>query len=108
MPNNFNFNVLSEIKEIKVNPVGWVDPLIVEYGIGEAPEVSYFWRVKGTGHTFVIPVKRLNYISSGNYEKHFEKVLELFREDYISWKKSGFYLNWMREYEEQFARFIIP
>jgi len=107
MPNNYDFSKLKFVNEIEINPIGWVNPLIIQYGIGGYPEDSYFWKVKGTSHTFVIPAKRINYITLGNYDKHFEEALQLFREDYISWSEEGFRIDWQQEYYEQFRRFII-
>lgn len=112
MPNNFDFSTLKNIKTIEVNANGWVTPLTIEYGIKEESPTfgdlnSYHWRVKGTKHTFVIPVIRMDFLSSGDYKKHFEKSLEVFRDDYMSWKEQNFNIEWMKEYETQFSRFII-
>ena len=110
MPHNFDFKELENVKTIEVNPEGWISPLYVEYGIGEDHNFgvfSYYWRVKGTGHTFVIPVVRMDFLSGGDYKKHFEYVLEGFREDYISWKEEGFATKWSREYRDQYSGFII-
>jgi len=111
MPNNFDFSELKNVKTIEVNPQGWVIPLYVEYGIGDDirsyGEISYFWRVKGTQHTFVIPIIRMDFLSSGDYKKHFEDALETFREDYINWKNEGFITEWSREYDKQYSRFIV-
>jgi len=107
MPYSYNFTNLKFVKEVVVNPVGWVSNLVIEYGIGGYPEDSYYWRIKDTYHTFVIPAKRLNYITLGNYDKHFEEVLQSFREDYISWSEQGFELDWQREYFNQYHRFIV-
>jgi len=114
MPNNFEFSKLKDVKTMEVNPEGWVTPLHVEYGVsddinagvyGDIP--SYYWRVKGTTHTFVIPIIRIDFLSSGDYKKHFENALETFREDYISWKNEGFITEWARDYRKQFSRLII-
>ena len=108
MPNNYDFNKLTDIKETKVNPKGWINPLTVEYGIGYYVEsISYFWRVKDTKHTFVIPILRMDYLTEGNYHAHFEEVLAGFREDYKKWKKEKWYLKWMQEYKTEFDKFII-
>jgi hypothetical protein len=107
MPYNHDFSDIRNIKELEIHPKGWIDPLFVEYGLGMHGNVpSYFWRVKGTKHTFVIPALRMNFLSSGNYNEHFKEVLEKFREDYISWSKEGFIPQWSQEYREQFSRFI--
>ena len=97
---------------MKINLIGWISPLYVEYGIAEETKsyggtLSYFWRVKGTEHTFIIPIVRMDYLSSGNYKMHFEKSLEVFREDYIEWHEQNFSIEWMKEYEKQFSQFII-
>jgi len=107
MPNNYDFSTLREIKTMEIYPAGWINPLIIEYGIGDHTIPSFFWRVKGTQHTFIIPAIRMDYLSSGNYNEHFTEVLEKFREDYISWKKEGFFSDWMSEYRNQYGSFII-
>ena len=107
MPNNYDFKNLDNIKEVNVNPEGWVNPITVEYGVSYHGEVlSYFWRVKGTKHTFVIPVIRIDYLSEGDYEKHFKEVLEGFREDYKGWASEGWYADWMQQYRSEYSRYI--
>ena len=108
MPHKANFSTLTNVKLIEVNPEGWVNPLSVEYGLGMHYNTpSYFWRVKDTEHTFVIPISRFEFLSSGEYDKHFEEALEGFREDYLEWKNAGFDQSWMREYRDQYSRFIL-
>lgn len=108
MPNVFDFATLKEIKTIKVNPKGWVDSLTIEYGLSELEVTTCVWRIKGTKHTFFIPSMRLNYLSSGDYGKHFETVLEAFKEDdYEEWRGLRFILPWMREYETEYRNFIL-
>lgn len=107
MPNNYDFSNLENIKEIIIHVEGWISPLIIEYGLGyHSEDLSYYWRVKGTKHTFVIPVLRIDFISEGNYVKHFQEALFSFREDYKKWAKEGFYTDWMREYREDYNKFI--
>ena len=109
MPNNVDFSLLINLKKVKLEPApeGWNSPLFIEYGMGEhGSTLSYFWRVNGTEHTFVIPIARMQYLSAGNYEGHFKEVLKAFREDYIEWAKEEFYTQWMQEYKEQFNEFI--
>lgn len=108
MPNHYNFSSLSDIKEIRVNPSNWVNPLIVEYAIGNnISGLSYFWRVKGTKHTFTISMQQMNYLSEGNRGQHFAKALESFRDDYISWKEYEEQPEWVREYQDEYKRFIL-
>jgi len=112
MPHNFDFSKLNNIKTLEVNPQGWVTPLYIEYTVTQDANSyngieSYFWRVKGTQHVFVIPLIRMDYLSAGDYKKHFENALETFREDYIDWKTQGFITEWSREYARQFSKFII-
>ena len=107
MPYNHDFSDIKNVRQVEINPEGWIGPLYIEYGMGlHGNTPSYFWRVRGTKHTFVIPVLRMNFLSSGNYEKHFEETLKIFREDYISWAKEGWSSAWSKEYREQFSRFI--
>mgnify|MGYP007128596568 CR=1 FL=1 len=109
MPYNFDFNKLLNVKTVEVEAEGWITPLYVEYGFSPFSEVSMAcnWRVKGTQHTFVIPLTRLDFISKGNYAQHFKEVLEQFREDYIDWKNKGFSEKWMQEYKQQYSSYII-
>jgi len=111
MPNNFDFSQLQNVQTIEVNPNGWVSPVYIEYGtmqdIKMFGTLSYYWRVKGTQHTFVIPVIRMDFLSSGNYKQHFENVLETFKEDYLIWQNEGFNTQWSKEYRDQYSRFIV-
>ncbi len=107
MPNNYDFSKLENVQTTKINPFGWINPLTIEYGVDFALSSDYYWRVKGTEHTFLIPVLRLNYISSGDYQKHFSEVLENFATEYGIWKKNGFNIPWMQEYKEQYKNFIL-
>lgn len=108
MPHNVDFSEIKNVTEVTVNPKGWINPLTIEYGhadYGVTP--SIYWRVKGTLHTFLMPIVRLEYLSSGNYDSHFEKVLEGFRDEYLEWKDSGFKIQWQGHYREQYKRFIL-
>lgn len=104
----------TEIREVKVNPDGWVNPVTVEYTIAQAHKydttVSVIWRVKGTEHCFTISEQKLNVLSHANYQKHFEEVLRNFRIDYLNWFTDPTYENadWKYEYKRQFDRFILP
>jgi len=108
MPNFFNFKNVKNVKTIRINPKGWINPLYVEYGISDQIIPLICWRVKGTKHTFTIPPARMNYISSGNYDKHFTEVLEIFKEsDYDKWREQGFQTKWMQEYEKEYRNYIL-
>lgn len=110
MPHIVDFDTLDGVKEVLVKPKGWISPLYVEYGVGLQYNTTpcYFWRVKGTSHTFVIPVVRFHYLSSNEYEQHFCEALEGFREDYMGWQEQGFeQADWQQEYRDQFSRFIV-
>lgn len=107
MPHIFDFDKLNKVSTVDVYPEGWVHPVTVEYGMaldGDTP--AYFWRLKGTRHTFVIPAMRLNFLSSGNYAEHFTEALRGFREDYLQWKKYGFPAEWMQQYRDEYSRHI--
>ena len=107
MPNNYDFSKLENIKEVTINPSGWIQNIVVEYGVDYVFSSDYYWRVKGTQHTFIIPVSRMNYISSGEYDTHFQKILEAFGEEYREWRGEGFTMPWMRDYESQYKNFIL-
>jgi hypothetical protein len=107
MPNFYDFSKLENVREVIVNPEGWINPLKIEYGTGEHGEIlCYFWRIKGTKHTFVIPVIRMDYLTEGSYAQHFEEALEGFREDYKGWSDEGWYAPWMQEYRGEYSKFI--
>ena len=107
MPNNCDFKEVKNIQEKRLDIEGWISPLIIEYGTGfEGGVPSYFWRVKGTSHTFVIPILRMDFLSKGDYESHFIETLKTFRIDYIKWSSEGFYTDWMQEYHKMFQSFI--
>lgn len=115
MPFYFDMkNTDNGIKEVKVNPDGWVNPVMVEYTVAQAHKydttVSVIWRVKGTEHCFTIGEQKLNVLSHANYPKHFEEVLRNFRLDYLNWFSDPIYENaeWKYEYKRQFDRFILP
>lgn len=115
MPNIFDFsNCLGEIYSIKVYPVGWVNPVTVEYATAKAhkydTQLSVVWRVKGTTHTFTIYEQKLNILSKGDYKKHFEEALTNFRLDYLRWFKEDEFRDagWKYEYQEQYGQLILP
>lgn len=115
MPFYFDMkNTDNGIKEVKVNPDGWVNPVTVEYTVAQAHKydttVSVIWRVKGTEHCFTIGEQKLNVLSHANYPKHFEEVLRNFRLDYLNWFSDPIYENaeWKYKYKRQFDRFILP
>ena len=115
MPFYFDIeNSGKEIKEVKVNPEGWCNPITVEYVIAQAHRydttLSVIWRVKGTRHCFTIGEQKINILSHANYPKHFEEVLRNFRIDYLHWFTEPAYDNaeWKYEYQRQFDKFILP
>jgi hypothetical protein len=115
MPFNFDLSAVKDKpSEVKVNPIGWRNPITVEYVIAQAhpydTTVSVIWRVKGTEHCFTIGEQKLNQISHANYPKHFEEVLANFRIDYLHWFTNPLYkdADWKYEYERQFSKFILP
>jgi hypothetical protein len=106
MPYHHVFSNLIGRGEIKVSPVGWTN-LSIEYGYGYiGMQQNFYWRVKGSEHTFHIPLQTLNELSKGDYESHIEYVLENFRREYLSWAATGFSEEWMREYHNEFKNFI--
>jgi hypothetical protein len=52
-------------------------------------------------------MQRLDFLSSGNYKEHFERALEVFRDDYLQWSKDNFDIDWKQDYEKQFNKFIL-
>ena len=110
MPNIIDFKTIQDVKEIPINVEGWVSPIYIEYGVGLHNNVtpSYFWKIKETKHTFIIPVSRFHYLSRGEYSKHFILVLTNFRDEYITWKNKDFNeAPWQKEYEKEYKKLII-
>ena len=108
MPHRVDFSTIRNVKTQEVNPKGWINPIYVQYGLGMHYNTpSYFWKVKDTDHTFVIPISRFEFLSSGDGKKHFEEALEGFRKDYLGWKDSGFAAGWQQEYRAEYSRFIL-
>lgn len=106
MPFHQDFTELYSHNELDVHPVGWTK-MVIEYGYGYiASQQNFYWRVKGTQHTFRLPVYILNEHSKGNYEEHIEYVLENFRHEYLSWAAQGFPAEWMVEYHKEYKNFI--
>jgi hypothetical protein len=106
MPNNVDLSkVIDKIHALETAPNGWVNTLTIEYVVMPISEMVN-WRVKGTQHTFTIPLMRLHYLSEGNYAKHFEEVLYSFRQQYKDWETEGFKYEWTREYRDQFKNYI--
>lgn len=107
MPNKYNFNLLKNTKKMEVSPEGWVYPLFVEYGAEIYSGIpSYFWRVIGTDHVFIIPILRMDFLSKGDYKKHFEDILVEFRNDYIGWAEACWPSDWMKEYKDMYKLYI--
>lgn len=113
MPFLFNFdNSLNEIKEIKINPKGWCDNIIIEYCVAQAHPYdtmsSICWRIKGTSHTFTIYEYKLKDSNCDIYAKHFTETLETFREDYLSWFQEEKYRDceWKWEYKKEYGNLI--
>jgi len=110
---NYDFSkCFGEIRTCQVNPKGWVNPITIEYGVSQPHRFdtmsSVVWRVKGTQHTFCVYEKFLNELTHSKYEEHFEKTLEVFRKDYLSWWEEPEYegCEWRDEYKRQFEKFI--
>src|SRR5208283_826367 len=104
MPNIKNFSTLENIKQVEIFPVGWIHPVIIEYGIYKSVPSYYYWRVKGATHTWEIAVTRLDFLSKGDYKTHFINALESFRDEYLIWATQNFYIPWQQEYYNQFNK----
>lgn len=111
MPHHVNFdeliNQISDITVINVNVNGWRNPLKIEYVCIEDCGVQVYWRIKGTTHTFTISLNELNKISKGDYKKHFEEFLIMFRDDLLLWTAEGLKEKWMREYLFQYKNYLV-
>lgn len=113
MPHNYNFEKIDNIRTIEINPKGWISPITIEYGVSQVNEfdtmASICWRIKGTKHTWTIYENQLNEISKGNISEHFTQVLEFFRSQILDWQVDPRYkeCDWVREYWDQYNRYII-
>lgn len=106
MPFHQNFEELYAKGEMHVKPNGWAE-LDIDYGYTDiGRQKNFCWRIKGTQHTFRIPLTSLNEFSQGNYEHHIEYVLENFRQEYFSWAAQGFPAKWMVEYHREYSNYI--
>ncbi len=106
MPYHADFNSFYGRSEFDIKPTGW-EKLTIEFGYSYLGEIlQYFWRVKGTQHTFRIPVQTINELSRGDYPGHVKQILENFRDEYLSWAAQGFYEDWMVEYHKEYRNFI--
>ena len=106
MPFHQDFDDLYGRGEISVRPNGWT-PLVVEYGYGNiSQQKNFYWRVKGTQHTFRISYQSLNELSHGDYGNHIEYALENFRQEYLSWAAGGFTEEWMVEYHQEYRNYL--
>jgi hypothetical protein len=82
-------------------------PLSIEYGYEYISTALYFfWRIKGTSHTFRIGYLELMEQTGGDYEKHISSFLKEFRKEYLGWAATGFSEPWMREYHNEYKNFI--
>lgn len=95
-------------KTVVVNPTGWVNNLIIRYGVSVHAGVSYLcWKIDGIDHIFRIQAAIVYEKHGLNFTDHFILTLKVFREDYKSWESDGFLQDWMKRYEKLFNTFII-
>jgi hypothetical protein len=107
MPHHCDFSEFDKIYEIEIDVIGWVSPLNIEYSyVMDFEDTKLYWRVKGTTHTFTIPVTELNKISKGNITQHLQQALTVFRDDVVKWTVEGLKEKWMREYSYMYRNFI--
>lgn len=113
MPFIYDFSKsIVPVKYTNIHPKGW-KKVTIEYTVGQANQYdtlsSVCWRIKGTTHTFTIYEEKINHLCEGKgYEKHFEKVLELFRSEYLDWLTKPEYkgCEWVKEYVNQYDDLI--
>ena len=110
MPHHVDFsklnNAISDVKTLNVDVIGWKTPLTIEYVYMNQGIAELWWRVKGTTHTFTIPINELNAMSNGDYVTHFQQALTVFRSDLIDWATKGLKEEWQREYHYMFRAFL--
>jgi hypothetical protein len=82
-------------------------PLTIEYGYEYMSVMLYFfWRIRGTTHTFKINYMELMELTQGNYDEHISEFLSEFRKEYLGWATNGFQAEWMRDYHQEYRNFI--
>jgi hypothetical protein len=106
MPFVKDFSSLIARSEFSLEVPKW-KPLTIEYGYEYINEVlAFYWRVKGTTHTFWAFYHQVAQDANGKQDEHIKTILETFRTDYLGWLFSGLTESWMREYHEQYKNFI--
>jgi hypothetical protein len=106
MPFVKDFSSLIARSEFSLDVPKW-KPLTIEYGYEYINEVlAFYWRVKGTTHTFWAFYHQVAQDANGKHDEHIKTILETFRTDYLGWLFSGLTESWMREYHEQYKNFI--
>lgn len=104
-----DWSLVQSIETITLNDLdGWINPLTIEYGTTYYNELlSFFWRIKDNDYTFIISVREMEYLSKGDYAKHFKETLDVFKEDFKNWKEEyGFAADWMQGYKRSFEKYI--
>ena len=93
-------------KHLPLTVKGW-NKIQISYSTEIYAGNSYLcWKIDGTDHVFKIQ-SRIVYENHGmNYPEHFQKTLEIFRDDFIEWAKESFKEDWMQKYKI-FQQFII-
>jgi hypothetical protein len=94
-------------KELSLTPAGW-KKITILYSTEVRAGINYLcWKVKTTDHIFRIPTQIVYENHGLNYKEHFEKVLQVFRQDYLEWERQGFPLEWMQKYRAMFSNLIL-
>ncbi len=109
--NEFNTLDLVDIYVINIRPEGYVKDLVISVGLGKLGNTKHlikYFNVHGTKKVFRLDLKYYNeYLSQfGTDESIFESFFKAFRLDYLKWKKSGFKLEWQKEYNKDFNQYI--
>ena len=106
MPYVKDFSQLTGKGSFGMEVPNWV-PLTIEYGYDRISLATYFfWRISGTQHTFRINYNDLMTETNVNLEEHISTFLKGFRNDYLTWARDGFSVDWMREYHREYRNFI--
>lgn len=106
MPYIKDFSTLIGRGEFSLEVPKW-KPLSIEYGYEYINEIlQFYWRIKGTTHTFRGLYHQIIQQSHGKYDEYIKIVLQEFRTEYIQWLYSGLQQAWMREYHEQYKNLI--
>lgn len=104
---SFDIKKAKNISDISFYLEGWRSFLTVQYGYYQVSMATYLlWNVRGTTHTFSIELREVIKHHGSNYVDHFKQTLTVFRDDLLSWMKTG-KPEYMEKYKHDFSYMIL-